>query len=368
MYLAENKIKVLQIIPSSQRGGVPTVLLNLLSHVNKERFEMHLVVPDDGPLYRDFSRVCHVYHMPIRGCYPTTIGKLRKLMRTNRIDIVHAHGKGAGLYGRVASIGLKAKTVYTLHGFNYSHFSRPFAFGYLMAERLLSCITDRMVMVSEGERNKAEHVGILPPQKTVTIPNGVVLGSRCRHPNEGHIIGTLSRTCQAKGIEFLIKAIAILKPLYPDIVCSIAGGTPEGEEELEKELHKMVCTLNLEDHVNFFGEITNIDSFLSGITIYVSTSLWEGLPTAILEAFAYGVPVVATDVAGNSDLVRNQQTGILVRSADSKAIAEGIEYAFDNIDKMAGFSENAYRLVSEEYSVDMMVKRHEELYENLLKQ
>jgi glycosyltransferase involved in cell wall biosynthesis len=182
---------------------------------------------------------------------------------------------------------------------------------------------------------------------------------------KGHILGTLSRTCLPKGLEFLIQAVALIKDKYPDIVCYIAGGTPKGEESREETLKNMVQKFGLEDHIVFLGEISDVESFFSKINVYISTSLWEGLPTAILEAFAAQTPVVATNVVGNSDLVKNLETGILVKAENSQAIAAGIEFAFENPEKIAVLAENAYRYGRENYSIDNMVKKYEILYESL---
>ena len=159
--------------------------------------------------------------------------------------------------------------------------------------------------------------------------------------------------------------MALLRDKYPDLICYIAGGTPKGEEGYEATLRNMARELRIEDRIVFLGEIDNIEAFFSKISVYVSTSRWEGLPTAILESFAARTPVIATDVVGNSDLVKDLQTGILVKAEDSDAIAAGIEHALRNPGQLATLAANAFRYVVENFSVDNMVSRHELLYESL---
>lgn len=360
------KIRVMEIVPSCQRGGVPTVVYNLISNLEEKKFEVHLVAPDDGPLHDRFARLCPVYDIPIRGCYPLSVCSLRRLIRAKDIDIIHAHGKGAGLYGRIASLGTSARRVYTLHGFNYDHYSPLFGCGYITVEKMLARITDRIVTVSDGEKQKAERAGLLSKRNSIVIANGIALNGKDPCPKKGHVLGTLSRTCRAKGLEFLIESIALLKDKYPGMVCYIAGGTPKGEETYEVILRKLVRDLHIEDRIVFLGEISDIEDFFSKINVYVSTSRWEGLPTAVLEAFAAKTPVIATDVVGNSDLVKDRQTGILVKAEDSKAVAAGIEHAFEDQDGLATLAANAFRYVSENFSVGSMVSKHEALYESLL--
>jgi glycosyltransferase involved in cell wall biosynthesis len=362
------KIRILQIIPSCQRGGVPSVIYELIRNIDKKRFKIHLVAPNDGLLNDAFTRLCPVYDIPIRGCYPLSVCRLRRLINTAEIDIVHTHGKGAGLYGRLASIGSRAKTVYTLHGFHNDHYKPPFRYAYTTVEKLLAHFTGQVITVSEGERHKAHMAGILPPGRSIVIHNGIALKHAPHGKVEGHILGTLSRSCIAKGLEFLIGAIALLKDKYPDLICYIAGGTPKGAEAYETVIRNMVRQLGLEDRIVFLDEISDIESFFAKISIYVSTSRWEGLPTAVLEAFVSKVPVVATDVVGNSDLVKHLETGILTKTEDSKSVAAGIDYAFQNPDLMNAFAANAFHMVSENYSIEKMVKRHEALYESLMAQ
>jgi glycosyltransferase involved in cell wall biosynthesis len=360
------KIRVLEIIPSCQRGGVPTVVHNLISHLDKTKFEVNLVAPDDGPLFRDFATLCPVQDIPIRGFYPLSVFRLRSLLKKNRIDVIHGHGKGAGLYGRVAACGSRVRTVYTLHGFNYDHYSRSRAKAYLAVERILSGSTDAIVAVSEGEKNNAQEAGILSTNRVDVIPNGIVFPPIHRYRQAGHVIGTLSRPCFQKGLEHLIQAIHSLKDQYPDIICHIAGGTPKGEGAYEAGLRKITKDLKIDDKVIFLGEITDVSDFLSRTDVYVSASRWEGLPTAILESFAARVPVVATNVVGNNELVRDRQTGILVKACDPRAIADGIEYALANPVETAGFAARAFQYASENYSVAAMVEKHEALYESLV--
>jgi glycosyltransferase involved in cell wall biosynthesis len=361
-----NKTKILEIIASCQRGGVPTVVHNLVRYINRERFDIHLVAADDGPFYKTFSGLCPVHDIPIRGCYPRSICALRSLIKSQHIDVVHAHGKGAAFYGRLASLGLRTKRVYTLHGFDDGHYRPIVRRLYLAVEKMLGRITDSTVAVSEGERDKAANAGILVPGKSVVIPNGILIKGLAPRPPRGHVIGTLSRTSPQKGLEFLIEAVAMLMESHPDSICLVAGGTPAGEEGYEERIKRMVKERGVGERMVFLGEIGDVETFFSKIDVYVSASRWEGLPTAILEAFAARTPVVATDVVGNRDLVSHLATGVLVQAENSQAIAEGIEFVFASADRLKEVVERAHCMVAERYSVDRMVKQHERLYEGLL--
>ena len=121
----------------------------------------------------------------------------------------------------------------------------------------------------------------------------------------------------------------------------------------------------MDDKIIFLGEIHDVPSFFDKIDLYVSSSLWEGLPTAILEAFAAGVPVVATDVTGNNEIVISDNTGILARPKDSDSLAEAIDYAFRHRSEIKQFSDNASKFVQQDYSMARMVRNYEALYRDL---
>ena len=175
------------------------MVYSLIRNLDKAKFEIQLVAPDDGPFYNAFARLCPVYDIPIRGCYPPSINRLRRLIRASGIDIVHAHGKGAALYGRIASFGLGAKTAYTLHGFNYDHYKPLFGYAYITVERLLARATDRIIAVSDGEKNKAEKAGILLQREVYGYPEWHSLERQRAAPRKGPRLGHAVADLPSKG-------------------------------------------------------------------------------------------------------------------------------------------------------------------------
>ncbi len=364
---SQDKIKLLFLISSCKSGGVPVNLLNLIKQIDRERFHIELAAPQDGVYFQMFSEIIEVHDVKIRGFYPKTIFKLRNLFKQKNFDAVHARGRGVGLYARLASIGINIKVLYAYHGFNYKHYSRLKRIVYLIMEKFLLRFTDKVICVSNGEKMQAIKAGVLTEDKAVLIPNGIDIEKYNTQGREqkGYVIGTLSKICIQKGLEFLIPALVILKKYYPSIVCLIAGGVQEEELQREVMLKKMVKEFGMDDKIIFLGEIHDVPSFFDKIDLYVSSSLWEGLPTAILEAFAAGVPVVATDVTGNNEIVISDNTGILARPKDSDSLAEAIDYAFRHRSEIKQFSDNASKFVQQDYSMARMVRNYEALYRDL---
>jgi len=200
------------------------------------------------------------------------------------------------------------------------------------------------------------------------IPNGIdfemVRANQTK--KTGYTIGMLAKVCVQKGIEYAVQAVANLKERYPDLRCLVAGKTLKEEFNREAEIKKTIKVLGLEDVVILLGEVIDIERFFREIDIYASAALWEGLPTAILEAFACRVPVVATNVVGNNDLVVHKKTGILVEPKNGRSLAEGIDFAFRNREQMKMLADNAYQFVRRHYSVQTMVENHQKFYMDLV--
>ncbi len=369
MFLKKQKISILFIIGSTHAGGVPSFILNLVKNLDKKIFcNIELVAPPDGRYFKVFNSLITVHNKRIRGCYPETLFFLRTLIKKRHFDIVYANGRGAGIYGRLAAIGTGAKTVYSYHGFNYDHFSGVKKIIYRGFEKMMLNWTDKVVCVSESEKARAIKANLLIEKKAALIPNGIdfeALRTRQATKN-GYIIGVLAKTCIQKGLEYLIPAVALLKENYPDVRCFIAGKTLPEEFSREAHIRKAIKVSGLDNVVVLLGDVLDIEWFFNAIDLYVSAALWEGLPTAILEAFAYRVPVVATEVAGNKDLVVHKKTGILVQPKSSRSLAEGIDFAFENRGQMKTFAENAYQYGRRHYSLQTMVKNHQKLYQNLV--
>ena len=365
---SSDRIKILYLIPSCKFGGVPINLLELVKRMDKKEFHIELVAPNDGIIFNKFAEVINVHNIRIRGFYPSSLFYIRRLIREEHFDIIHARGKGAGIYARLACFGHNSKIVYGYHGFHCSHYSKFKRIVYLIMEKLFLKWTDRIICVSEGEKKEALKAGVLTERKAIVLPNGINIEIfKSKKERKGYIIGTLSRISIQKGLEYLIQAVADLKKEYPNLICFIAGGTQKDEIVRERKLKNMVKTLKMEKIIKFIGEMSDVPSFLNKIDLYVSSSLWEGLPTAILEAFAAKVPVVATNVTGNDELVINGKTGLLVRPKDIQSLTQGIDFAFKHRDKMKQLSEKAFNLVNHKYSIKSMVDNHELLYRNLLK-
>jgi glycosyltransferase involved in cell wall biosynthesis len=139
-----------------------------------------------------------------------------------------------------------------------------------------------------------------------------------------------------------------------------------GDGCLREKIYLSIKNFNLDGRITLTGWRNDVALILSAFDIFVLTSLWEGLPIAVMEAMAAGVPVVATDTGGIKDVIQDGQSGYLAKPKDNKAICERIKELLANSQKRDEFARLAKkRISSREFSLNSMVKNTEELYFNL---
>jgi glycosyltransferase involved in cell wall biosynthesis len=139
-----------------------------------------------------------------------------------------------------------------------------------------------------------------------------------------------------------------------------------GDGELASDLREQAQRLGVDRSVRFMGPRSDIEELLAVMDIFVSSSLWEGLPTVILEAMAANTPVVATRVSGNVELIRPGETGFLAPPDDPEALAEAMLAALLDPEESKRMSENARRHVQANFSIEEVANQHIELYQQLM--
>ena len=202
--------------------------------------------------------------------------------------------------------------------------------------------------------------------KPITIFNGINLPNleskdRDYSMSSGSfLIGTVGRLAKQKGYSYLIDAIPLVLEKHPETKWVFLG-----DGELRIELEEQAKRLGIDKSVEFAGQVNNVLERIQSFNLFVSASLWEGLPTVIIEAMAMGVPVIATDIAGTGELIQDGINGKLVTPGDSQALADGIIEMIDNPGQMNKFAE-AGKLSSQAFSIETIAKEYKNLFENLL--
>lgn len=286
---------------------------------------MTVAAPGGGP-YQAWFRAPGVEgaDLPLDG--PEALLAVVRLVRAQRIEVVHSHGARAGLFGRLAAWWTGVPALHTFHGLHVG--PRPVEAALrLQMERRLLRVTAGVIHVSPSQALAAARLGLAPAGKTSTIPNGVDVGEvRARLvprpaarralglPQNALVLGTVARADPVKALGVLLQAMALLAREEARarlvVIC-----------EASRELQAQADRLGVADLVRFAGALADPVRFLSAFDLSVSASRGEGLPLALLEAMAAELPVVATRVTGHVDVVEEGRTGVLVPPDDPLALA-----------------------------------------------
>ena len=319
-------VRVLELLVSTDLGGGPAHVRDLIAGLAGPEFRFTVAGPAGGALLpalttagADFEPVAADRLSP--GALRDTI----RLARERRIQIIHSHGKGAGLYGRIAARLTGAASIHTFHGIHPAGYGRL----YLRLERALARWSFAVVHVSESQAAEARALGLAPAGRTRVIVNGIdaafVRAAAVRAPisramltlrPDALVLATVARFDPVKRLEVLVRALPLLVARVPEAQLLIVGDGPEREA-----LHALARRLAPGDRVVFAGAIPDAARVLPLVDLYVTASRREGLPLAVLEAMACGLPVLATEAPGHVDAVEPEVTGRLVPLDDAPGLA-----------------------------------------------
>lgn len=371
--------KILHIIGDSKFGGDAVYMVEL-GNMLKERGAKVYVLTTTS----ETKNLCHEYSLDVIDSVKIQrdislfkdIGALIKtisLINRHKFDMVHTHTSKGGVIGRIAArlSGCKA-IIHTVHGFAFHQYSSKIEiFIYKNIERLASFFCDKIISVNNEDRDYAIRNSIASPSKITTIYNGVSPRRSCSQDRlilplladiEPHciVVGTLSRfSYQKDPITFLASAIKVLEQGY-NVKFIYAGDGP-----MLEECKDFVRDSEFRDHILFPGFVSQSHSILSRLDVFVTTSLYEGLPIALLEAMQAGKAIVATNVKGNRECV-NSKTSILAEAGNVPEISEAIIALIEDKFLRESLGASAKEVFNEKFTVNTMKNNTLKLYDSLV--
>ena len=364
-------IRILELIVSTDLGGGPAHVRELAGHLPHGEFAVTVAGPGGGPYERMFGKFGAPFvAIPTHRLGIGPLGATLRLIRKGGFDLVHSHGKGAGLYGRLAARRARVPAIHTFHGIHYSGYPAGLGRVYLALERRLGRMTDTVVCVSESEARDAEALGLVPRGRTRVIVNGIdahrITQAAASRPSarktlglepDALALGTVARFDQVKALDVLLRGFAVLAAAQPSARLVLIGDGPEA-----RSLRALAASLGIEARVHFAGVVADASRLLPALDLYVSASRREGLPLALLEAMALGLPVAATRVSGHVDAVEDGMTGVLVGPDDPQGLGSAMESLLVNPALRATMGQAALRRVEERFSASRMAAETADLY------
>ncbi len=370
------KKKILFVITYLELGGAQKQLLSIINRLNPQKYSMHLCAGANGCLKKEFFRVksLRIKFIPQLVRQISLVNdliaflKLYSYIRREHFDIVHVHSPKASVVGRWAAYLAGAqKIVYTVHGWPFHRFMNRFVYySYLLLEKASARITDKIIVVSNADFNIGIKQRIAPKEKIVLVHYGVntfiyekvYFQRKVSYPLS---IVTVSALKKQKGIfDFLSVADKLLKK-SPTLNFVIFGDGP-----LRETIEKKIGALNLTGKVELKGWSCELSNAYQEAGIFLLTSLWEGLPVALIEAVLSGVPVVATNTGGVLDIVNNGKQGVIL---DCRAIGKIVDTCWNilkNYEEWSTIINNGRPRIDLSYwDRERMIKEVENIYREL---
>jgi len=364
----KNKLNIMEISCRSDIGGGPEQLFKIITNL-KHVFTFFCACPNQEPYYNKIiNEGIPVFKLPHRKFEIKSFLALLKWTKVNDIMVVHSHGRGAGVYARLLKLfNKRLKVVHNFHGIHIE--KKGLA---LIVARLLGVLTNKFVLVSRSEQQIAVKYGLASASKCVLIENGIQIenGKQIEKeelpvsefffgslPPDSFIIGMLSRFDIIKNIPYAIRSLSDYLKSHDDVFLVIGG-----DGEARREIELAVSELNLQNKVILLGFINNVKHFFSLIDVYLNTSLGEAFGFSTVEAMKFGVPVVASNVYGNSDVIEDNNTGLLFPLGKPVLLEEKINILKDDKKAYDRLAKGAYGSVKKRFNLKRTIEETRELY------
>ena len=366
------KHKIGFVIWSLGLGGAERVIMQLATGVDRDRFEPIILCLNDKGAFSDEMEEqgvrVHAFNKKGALDFKMLINMI-KFIRSENISILHTHLWGANVWGRLAGFMTHIPVIITEH--NVDVWKKGL---HRIIDISLSPLSSKVITVSDEVKKFYINWG-LPAKKIVTVYNGVDVNTfskpidvsdlrKSYSINENDIvIGWLGRMVPAKDLQTLLRAFkkTVSKAEYSHAKLMLVGDGPDKEE-----IEALGVELGLTDSIIYAGFQKKVLEFYHLMDLVVLSSTREGHPIVALEAMACARPMVATSVGGVPELVQDGITGHIVAPKDPDAFSEALEKLLNSSEERKKQGLAAQQLIRDKYSVDVMIKKHEELYLEVL--
>ncbi|MEZ9909398.1 glycosyltransferase family 4 protein [Vibrio sp. 10N.261.51.A3] len=372
------KIAHLQLLPLVT--GVQRVTLDELERLDPLCFEPYIICKEPGPMTEEAEGKgirCFYSSSLMRAVSPKNdllaFWQLFRLFRQHRFDVVHSHSSKTGVIGRVAAklAGVPMVT-HTVHGYAFpAANSKLEKWIFFVMEWLGTKCSDKVICLHEADMKIAEKQLRAKSSQLAILANGVdtekfspaseksrsEVREQLGLPPETVVIGMVGRLWRQKNPQaFVNSAIALLEEQVD------AHFVVVGDGELKAELEQQVIQAGFIDKIHFLGWRNDTPQILTALDIFVLPSLWEGMPLAILEAQATGLPCVVSNIQGNNHLVTDHKDGLLFDLDQPQQLPKKISQLINDKALRIKFASNARNKILREHDINNRIENVAELY------
>lgn len=382
--------RILYLITQTKWGGAQKYVLELAEYFAKHN-EVHIAYGEVSKTNQQFLDTCHRLNIktwPIKYLIRDidlsneflATKEITQLLHKNNYNIIHLNSSKAGAVGSLAAmffnlnpLNVRSKIIYTAHGYVFNEPLNKFVKkAYLLSETFSAGIQQRIIAVSEYDRQSALAHKICAPHKISVIHNGLneknynflakekALADLKLDPQYRYW-GTIASFYKVKGYAYLAETVKMLKEEAPAFFThNRLVWIGEGPELAE--IKKYLNTSNLSDYVKIIKPTDQDWRFLKAFDCFILPSVKEGLPYSILEAGLAKIPVISTEVGGLPEIIRDKENGYLVAPANHLALKNIILELEQNQHKKAECAEKNYLNIKQNFSLDQTIAETEKIY------
>ncbi len=368
-------MRILHITQSA--GGVETYILQTLSHLDRTRFEPHLICPENvGSL----AEKAEALGIPV---YPldvpreiSVVADLRAVIETRRQikwlnpDLIHAHSSKGGVLGRLAALRTGIPVIYTPNAYAFLGASRFNGKIYQLVERVLRHTTACLLAVGESERTRSINDVGFPESKVALVNNAISLPavSNMEEDITEPMVLMVGRLCYQKNPEMFVRAAGRVHRRHPECRFELIGGGYQ--EHHGRTVRGLIDELDLQDRFEIHDWMTpqGVADRITQATIMVVPSRYDGLPFIPLEAMALGKPVVGTRVDGVQDVIVDGETGFLVDLDDDESMAQKIMELLGDPELRERMGQAGRKRVGEHFNIVKNIQKIEAVYDDVYEQ
>ena len=368
-------MRIIHISSAQTLGGGERHLADLANALAARGHDVYAAVRPNSPLPNELSGVPreNIATLPLRNSLDAlSARKLARFVREHKIEIVHAHmARDYPLAAYAVRRNPGARLIVTRHVL--------FPLNRLHSITLAQAAS--VIAVSAAVARSLSAQGLAPPERIAVVPNGIDVEkfanarsqsdrtAFCKQwqiPEGCLLVGTVGEIKSLKGYEDFLRAAAIILRRVPNAHFLIAGADTSQTREHRAELKALIKKLGIANQVHLFGWLDDIAQFYSALDVFVSASHTESFGLATVEAMASATPVVATETEGAKEIIRNQQTGLLVPVSGIEALARVVIDLLESSKARHRFGAMAQQEAHERFSLARMVEATEKIYQEVL--
>lgn len=377
--IAVEPIKVLKFLTKFAVGGTERQFVNVTKGLDRSRFDVRVgCLSREGEFLKDINALnVPVSEYKINSLYSPQMlrgqWRLARDLRKDGVRLLHAYGFYPNVFSVPAARIAGCISIASVR--DTGVFSSKVRLKTL-SQKTACRWAHRVIANSSAVRDWLLNLGIAEDHIQI-IPNGIHVPNKVTQPQEfpirrefginprSPLVAVVCRLIAGKGVEYFLRAAAGVADRFPQARFLVVGGS-DFDLKYRQTLEELAATLDVNGRVIFTGERHDVTALLREIDLFVLPSLSEGSSNALLEAMAAGIPVVATNVGGNPEIVQDGRTGVLVPARDPVALSQAIIRVLECPELARQLGRAGYERAAKHFSIESAVRCTEDLYTSLL--